>query len=76
VIDNRGGAGRHHRRATSRRTRRRRLHAACGLGLHAFVRAIIYSKLPYDPIRDFTPISLFAIVQNLLVINLPCRPPA
>jgi tripartite-type tricarboxylate transporter receptor subunit TctC len=29
----------------------------------------LYSKIPYDPIRDFTPITLVAQVPNVLVIN-------
>ncbi len=29
----------------------------------------LYSKLPYDPLRDFTPITLVAQVPNVLVIN-------
>jgi len=29
----------------------------------------LYSKLPYDPIRDFDPVSLIARVPNLLVVN-------
>ena len=35
----------------------------------------IYKKLPYDPVKDFAPISLFAITQNILVENptLPFR---
>ena len=28
-----------------------------------------YSKLPYDPVRDFTPVSLVAITPYLLVVN-------
>jgi tripartite-type tricarboxylate transporter receptor subunit TctC len=35
---------------------------------HSFA-PIITAKLPYDPIRDFAPISLFAVVQNVLVVN-------
>lgn len=29
----------------------------------------LYSKLPYDPIKDFTPITLVAQVPNVLVMN-------
>ena len=29
----------------------------------------LFSKLPYDPIKDFTPISLVAQVPNVLVMN-------
>jgi tripartite-type tricarboxylate transporter receptor subunit TctC len=29
----------------------------------------LYTKLPYDPLRDFTPITLVAQVPNVLVIN-------
>lgn len=29
----------------------------------------LYSKLPYDPVKDFTPVALVAQVPNILVIN-------
>src|SRR5258705_13743446 len=35
---------------------------------HSFA-PITSPKIPYDPIKDFAPISLFAIVQNVLVVN-------
>ena len=30
----------------------------------------LYAKIPYDPIRDFTPITLVAQVPNVLVMNV------
>jgi tripartite-type tricarboxylate transporter receptor subunit TctC len=35
----------------------------------------IYSKINYDPVKDFAPISLYAVTQNLLVVtpSLPVK---
>jgi len=35
----------------------------------------LYQKLPYDPVRDFAPIILFAMVPNMLVVHpaLPAK---
>jgi len=38
------------------------------LSTHA-VNVSLYSKLPYDPVRDFAPITLVAITPNVLVVN-------
>ena len=38
------------------------------VGTHA-INAALYPKMPYDPVRDFIPISLVAGVPNVLVIN-------
>jgi tripartite-type tricarboxylate transporter receptor subunit TctC len=35
----------------------------------------IYAKLPYDPVKDFAPVTLFAMVPNILVVrpSMPVR---
>ena len=35
----------------------------------------LYAKLPYDPVRDFAPVTLFAMVPNILVVrpSVPAR---
>ena len=38
------------------------------VGTHA-INAALYPKMPFDPVRDFTPIVLVAGVPNVLVMN-------
>jgi tripartite-type tricarboxylate transporter receptor subunit TctC len=38
------------------------------LSTHA-VNVSLYGKLPYDPVRDFEPITLVAVTPNVLVLN-------
>lgn len=38
------------------------------IGTHA-INANLFSKLSYDPDRDFTPVTLLVTVPNLLVVN-------
>ncbi|MDR6539515.1 tripartite tricarboxylate transporter substrate binding protein [Variovorax soli] len=38
------------------------------VGTHGINRAL-YRKLPYDPIKDFAPITLVAVVPNVMVMN-------
>ncbi|WP_050999118.1 tripartite tricarboxylate transporter substrate binding protein [Limnohabitans sp. Rim47] len=38
------------------------------VGTHGINRAL-YNKLPYDPIKDFAPITLVAGVPNVMVVN-------
>lgn len=38
------------------------------VGTHG-INQSLYSKLPYDPIKDFSPVTLVASVPNVLVLN-------
>jgi tripartite-type tricarboxylate transporter receptor subunit TctC len=38
------------------------------VGTHA-INAALYPKLPYDPVKDFSPVTLMAGVPNVLVVN-------
>ncbi|MDA8455548.1 tripartite tricarboxylate transporter substrate binding protein [Acidovorax sp. GBBC 3334] len=38
------------------------------VGTHGINRAL-YAKLPYDPLKDFVPITLVAAVPNVMVLN-------
>src|SRR6202022_180298 len=38
------------------------------VGRHGITQAL-YPKLPYDPIKDFAPVTLVAAVPNVLVVN-------
>jgi len=75
VIDNRGGAG-------GTIGGELAAHAAPdgytllagSVSTHSF-NPVIQKKLGYDPVKDFAPISLFAIAQNLLVAT-PALPVA
>jgi tripartite-type tricarboxylate transporter receptor subunit TctC len=40
----------------------------CTVGTHG-INASLYNKLPYDPIKDFEPITLLATVPNVLVVH-------
>jgi tripartite-type tricarboxylate transporter receptor subunit TctC len=42
------------------------------IGTHA-INASVYAKMPYDPVKDFTPIILLATMTNVAVVN-PATP--
>ena len=42
------------------------------IGTHA-INASVYSRMPYNPVRDFTPIVLLATMTNVAVVN-PATP--
>jgi tripartite-type tricarboxylate transporter receptor subunit TctC len=38
------------------------------VGIHA-INAVLYEKMTFDPIKDFTPISFLASTPNVLIVN-------
>ncbi len=69
VIDNRGGAGGTLGAEIAAQANPDGYTLLAGsVSTHSFSPAL-KAKLNYDPVKDFTPISLFAISQNLLVTN-------
>ena len=38
------------------------------VGIHA-INGALYEKMPFDPIKDFTPISFLASTPNVLIVN-------
>ena len=74
VIDNRGGgAGKIGAEVAAHAAADGYTLLAGSVSTHSFA-PITTPKLAYDPIKDFAPISLFALVQNVLVV--PSKSPA
>jgi tripartite-type tricarboxylate transporter receptor subunit TctC len=69
VVDNRGGAGgKIGAESVARAAPDGYTLLAGSVSTHSFA-PLMPPKPGYDPIRDFEPISLFALVQNLLVVT-------
>ncbi|RCX11052.1 Bug family tripartite tricarboxylate transporter substrate binding protein [Extensimonas vulgaris] len=73
VIDNRAGAGGNiGAQAAARAPADGHTLFMGTVGTHA-INAALYKKLPYDPVKDFVPLTRVATVPNVLVAN-PAQP--
>ncbi|MBF0762780.1 tripartite tricarboxylate transporter substrate binding protein, partial [Dysgonomonas mossii] len=73
VVDNRGGAGGNIGGQVAARAPADGYTLFMGtVGTHA-INAALYRKMPFDPVKDFAPLTRVANVPNLLVAN-PAQP--
>jgi tripartite-type tricarboxylate transporter receptor subunit TctC len=73
VIDNRGGAGGSlGADAVAKSAPDGRVLLMATVGTHA-INPTLYTKLPYDPVRDFTPIALVAMAPVAIVVHPSLR---
>jgi tripartite-type tricarboxylate transporter receptor subunit TctC len=69
VVENKPGAGGSVGAADVAKSPNDGYHLLMGtVGTHG-INAALYPKLPYDPVKDFVPVTLVAGVPNVLVVN-------
>lgn len=68
VIENRGGAGGNIGTAIAAKTEPNGYTIVMGAAAFA-INASLYRKLPFDPVKDFAPVSLIAATPNLLAVH-------
>ncbi|PZP30164.1 MAG: MFS transporter [Roseateles depolymerans] len=68
VVDNKAGAGGNLGSADVAKATDGHTLLMGTVGTHA-INQSLYPKLPYDPIKDFAPVTLVASVPNVLVMN-------
>ncbi|MEI6415665.1 MAG: tripartite tricarboxylate transporter substrate binding protein [Pseudomonadota bacterium] len=69
IIDNRGGGGGSMGMEAVARATPDGYTLVAGLTAQLAVNPALYKKLPYDPVKDYAPISLFADGPYLLVVD-------
>jgi tripartite-type tricarboxylate transporter receptor subunit TctC len=73
IVDNRTGAGGLISAETAAKAPPDGYTLLFGAVSYSAIFASLYKKLPYDPVKDFAPISLVTKVPNVLVVN-PAMP--
>jgi len=69
IVDNRPGAGGNIGTADVARATDGHTIVMGTVGTHGINAALYGARLPYDPVKDFAPITLVASVPNVLVVN-------
>src|SRR5688500_16407984 len=69
VVENRGGAGGNIGSAAVTRTEPDGYTILMGTVATHALNPALYKKMPYDAVEDFAPISLLALIPNVLVVN-------
>ena len=68
VVENIARRRQQHRHRARRQIGRRRLHAADGRQWALVINPSLYETLPFDPVKDFAPISQIFIAANVLAV--------
>jgi tripartite-type tricarboxylate transporter receptor subunit TctC len=69
VVDNRGGAGGNLGSAAVAKSAPDGYTILMGTVATHALNPLIYTKIPYDPVKDFAPISLLVTVPNVLTVS-------
>lgn len=69
VVENRGGAGGNIGSAAAAKAAPDGYTILMGTVATHALNSALYRKMPYDPVADFSPISLLVIVPNVLVVH-------
>lgn len=69
VVDNRGGAGGNLGSAAVAKSAPDGYTILMGTVATHALNPLIYTKIPYDPVKNFAPISLLATVPNVMAVN-------
>jgi tripartite-type tricarboxylate transporter receptor subunit TctC len=69
IVENKPGAGGNIGAGRSRRPRRTATPSSSARCRRTPINPFLYSKLPYDTVKDFQPVSLIARLPNILVVH-------
>lgn len=69
IVDNRSGAGGNAGAATVARAEPDGYTVLMGTVATHAINPALYAKMPYDPVKDFAPVSLLVNVPNVIVVH-------